>query len=100
MIIMKHFYAIVKIIYFIVTIAIAVFFLGWDLLLWEQYNSVVWYLIPWYLLLCGIMIWYIITKLRIIVNESSERIQRIYLQWFIIGIIIGLWLAGTYVLLS
>lgn len=55
---------------------------------------------PWYLFLSGIMIWYIITKLRIIINTNPESEQRIYLQGFIIGIIIGIWLAITYVTLN
>lgn len=94
---MKHFYAIVEILYYILTIFVGVFFLKWELWFNDSYSTLLFYIIPWYMILCGIMFGYIIAKFRILHADDISKHNSILLQSFIIGIVLGVWLSLAYV---
>ena len=52
---MEHFYTVVKIIYYILTIFVGVFFLRGELLFGSYYSTLLEFIIPGYLVLCGMM---------------------------------------------
>lgn len=94
---MKYFYELVKTIYFVATVLVGVFFLRWSILIPNYYEIIIQYIIPGYLILCGLMIGYIISKMRISFLAEESRDTVILQQWFILGIVIGLGLGLLYV---
>jgi len=52
---------------------------------------------PCYLLLCGVMIWYVLGLLRLAHEVDEERSEIIYKQSFLIGMWIGLVLCLLYI---
>ncbi len=98
--IMQHFYGIVKIIYYILTIFVGVFFLRWELLFGTAYTSLLEYVIPGYLVLCGIMFGYVISKLATINMEDLNNYNAVQLRSFVIGTVVGVGLALIYIFLK
>ena len=96
---MERFYAIVKVIYYILTIFVGVFFLRWELLFGSSYTLLLEYAIPGYLVFCGVMIGYIISKLAAINNEDINNYHAIQMRSFVIGLIIWVFLALLYIFL-
>lgn len=97
---MQYFYNIVKVIYYILTIFVGVFFLRWELLFWTSYTTILEYIIPGYLVLCGIMFWYIISKLAIVNMDDIKNHNAIQLRSFVIGTILWVLLALLYIFLK
>lgn len=96
---MKYFYSVVKVIYFILTIAIGVFFLRGELLFGESYNEIITYIVPWYFLLCGLMIGYVVARIRVVLSDVPDYENKIYIQSFVLWIVLGLAFALAYVFL-
>lgn len=97
---MKYFYAIVKILYYIITVFVGVFFLRGELLFNEYYTTILEYIIPWYLVLCGIMFGYIVSKLWLLNEDDVTKHNSILLKSFVIGIILWVWLSLSYIFLK
>ncbi len=90
---MKTFYEILKWFFFFLTIIIWLFFLRGEILLSSNtYEIVKAFIMPWYLVFCGLMIWYLIAHIRSKENDSAI----IYTKSFIIGVIIGIVLSLSY----
>ncbi len=90
---MKTFFEILKWFFFFLTIVVGIFFLRWQVLLSPNlYEIIKFFIMPAYLIFCGVMIGYLIAHIWA-QNESSTKI---YTKSFIIGIIIGIVLSITY----
>ncbi|AKH32898.1 hypothetical protein XF24_00569 [candidate division SR1 bacterium Aalborg_AAW-1] len=96
---MQYFYNIVKIIYYVLTIFVGVFFLRGEFLFGTYYTSLLEYIIPGYLVLCGMMFGYIISKLAIINTDDINNHAAIQMRSFVIGTILGVILALVYIFL-
>jgi len=95
---MAIFFEVLKGIFFFLTLLVALFFLRWDVILSKEYYFVVKQIImPWYLLFCGLMLGYVISHIWTGNKDEVEQKNKIYVKSFIIGIVIGLVLALTYV---
>lgn len=97
---MKYFYAIVKILYYIVTICVGVFFLRWELLFDEYYATILLYMIPWYLVLCGIMFGYVVAKLWMLNVDDPQKHNWILFKTFVLGVLLWVGLSLSYVFLK
>lgn len=96
---MQYFYNIVKIIYYILTIFVGVFFLRGELLFWTYYTMLLEYAIPGYLVLCGMMFWYVISKLAVINMEDLNNHHAVQMRSFVIGTVVWVILALLYIFL-
>jgi hypothetical protein len=63
----------------------------------EYYDLVRQTLMPGYLIFCGTMLGYIISRLRIGYDEDRPNRNQIYTQSFLIGVGIGVMLASIYI---
>ncbi len=91
---MKHFFEIITWFFFFLSICVWIFFLRWDMLLSPQaYNIIKNILMPWYLIVAGLMIGYLVANIRSKQNHDTEKV---YSKSFIIGIITGVILALSY----
>jgi uncharacterized membrane protein YozB (DUF420 family) len=97
---MKYFYTIVKILYYIITVFVGVFFLGGKLLFNDYYTTILKYIIPWYMVLCGIMFGYIVSKMWLINDDDVTKHNSILLKSFVIGIVLWVWLSLSYIFLK
>lgn len=94
---MSHIYELIKLLYFISTIFVAVFFLRGEVLFGSFYRMAIEYIMPGYLILCGIMIGYIIAQLWTSLYDTEDTKESLYLKSFIIGCVVGLGLALAYI---
>lgn len=85
------FYELIKIIFLLLTVLIAIFFLRGNYILPDKtFTFVGEILLPLYLLLCGIMIGYLIAQIMLAKGDEQTLPSRIYVKSFTIGIIIGI----------
>ncbi len=90
---MKTFFEILKWFFFFLTIIVALFFLRWEILFSNHvYEIIRSFIMPWYLIFCGLMIWYLIAHIRS--KEDNSKI--VYTKSFIAGIAIGIILSLSY----
>ena len=90
---MKTFFEILKWFFFFLTIIVWLFFLRWEILLSKHiYEIIKTFIMPWYLIFCWLMIWYLIA----IIQAHDTNSPKIYTRSFIIGIIIGIVLSLSY----
>jgi len=91
---------ILKGLYFLISILIGLFFLrGLYILPEDKYLLVGKILMPGYMLLTGLMIWYLIwyfLETRFQLKWKESNLQKIYTIWFSLGLIIGIILAIIY----
>ncbi|MFA5747813.1 MAG: hypothetical protein WC872_01735 [Candidatus Absconditabacterales bacterium] len=98
---MGIFFEILKGIFFFLTVIVGIFFLRGEIILNSQYYDVIkQFLMPGYLIFCGIMIGYIISRIRLGYDDEHPDKHKIYINSFLIGIIIGVILAIIYMLVS
>lgn len=95
---MAIFYEIIKAVFFALTIAVGVFRLRGDVLwlsdpLTQQLQT---YIMPGYLLLCGVMLGYLIAHIWAGTQETEEASTKIYTKSFLIGIVLGIILSVVY----
>lgn len=83
------------------TIFVGVFFLRWNIIFPVVYHQMILYIMPWYLILCGLMIGYVIGEMRLSIVKDDDMVSKdsILLKSFIIGVVIGLLLALGYIFL-
>lgn len=97
---MYIFFEAIKWIFLLLTILIWVLFLRWNILLWEETFVLAKQIaMPWYMVFCWLIIWYLIAHIRIWneLEENSWEKNKIYIKSFIIWIIIWFILAISYV---
>ena len=85
---MQYLYRIIKAIYFVLTIGVGIFFMRGKLVFPDLDDTIVAYIMPGYVVLCGLMIGYLVAYIRISMETDDGRSQTIYIQSFIIGIIL------------
>jgi len=96
---MAIFFEVLKWIFFFMTILVWLFFLRWDVVIWENYYYIVkQIMMPWYLLFCWLMLWYIIAHIRNGSDIDNPDKKSIYIKSFLIGIIVGLILSVLYII--
>lgn len=97
---MAFFMEICKWIFFFITMILGLFFLRWkDIVNQQSFVVIKEVLMPWYLIFCGIMLWYILARINIGYNEQHENEAKIYTKYFLIGISLWIILAIIYILL-
>lgn len=98
---MSVFYDIIKAIFFIQTVIVGIFYLRGKFLGIADPTSQMLqsYLMPGYMLFCGIMLGYLIAHIWSGTHTDKDAITGIYIKSFIIGIILGLGLSFAYMYL-
>jgi len=77
----------------------SLFFLRWEVVMWAQYYIIIkQFMMPWYLLFCGLMLGYIVANLWAGTRDEDERKNQIFVKSFMIWLWVGLFLALTYML--
>lgn len=90
---MNIFFEILKSFFFFLTIIVWLFFLRGDILLSNNvYEIIKTFIMPWYLIFCGLMIGYLIANIQ----SKDTHDTNIYTKSFIIGITIWLVLSLSY----
>jgi len=98
-------FELLKIFFYFMTVVLGVFKLrgdvifGWDgnvLMLYRDTIQQV--MMPWYLLLCGLMIGYLVSRVLLAWWDTQDdvAIGKIYIQSFLGGLILGIILAGIW----
>ncbi len=96
---MKILFELIKGMFLFMTIAIGIFFVrGRTLFSQEAYILIKQFLVPGYLIFCGLMIGYLIT---LIYDKTADPyyLHKIYAKYFMVGLIIGILLAITYIVM-
>jgi len=94
---MSIFFEIIKWIFLFLTIVVWLFFLRWDIVFSPEYYIIIkQILMPWYLVFCGMMFGYIMSRIWMWYDEEHPKKNKIYIQSFIWWIIIGVALALIY----
>ncbi len=99
---MVLFYEIIKFVYYILTIFVWLFFVVWWKYLWisDSVSQMIQsYIMPWYLVFCGLIIWYFISQMRVNSSLKMEDKNKIYVQSFLIWLIIWILFAMMYIFL-
>lgn len=93
-------FEIIKFLFFLLTMLIAMFFLRGNYILPnESFTFMGKILLPLYLILCGVMIGYIISQIMIAKGDEETSVSRVYVKSFTIGIILGVITALLYIFL-
>lgn len=66
----------------------------------SSYTLILEYIIPWYFLLCGLMIGYVISQIALLTRDSDEYNESIQMKIFVIWLGIGIILALLYIFLQ
>ena len=85
------FFEVLKWLFFIISIFFWLFFIKWKSFLDQNIFEIIKnFLMPGYLILCGIMIWYFITSFFAAKYENTnpEIVNKIYSRWFIFWLIL------------
>jgi hypothetical protein len=96
---MSIFFEMVKGFFFFLSVAVGVLFLRGALLLDEAtYLTVKAYLMPGYLIFCGLMVGYLVSHIWLSSYDAPgpDLINSIYVKSFLVGIVIGVVLALSY----
>lgn len=97
---MYVFFEVIKWIFLFFTVMVWILFLRWNIILWESSFWIAKQVImPWYLIFCWLIIWYLIAHIWIWndLDEVNLLKNKIYVKSFIIWIILGIVLAITYI---
>ena len=94
---MKTFFNILTWFFFFFSIVIWLFFLRWDIIFSQQVFKIIKsILIPWYLLITWLMVWYLVANIWS--KQNSDEVK-VYSKSFIIWIITWVILALAYMLI-
>ena len=94
---MSTFFEIIKGIFFFLTVVVGLFLLRGSVIFGPEYQLLIkQILMPGYLVFCGTMFGYIIARIQLGYDDEHPHKNKIYVRSFIIGIIIGMVLAITY----
>lgn len=92
---MAIFFEVIKWFFFIMSVFLWVFKIkGKDLISADTFGIIDSFVMPWYLVFCGIMVWYFITSFFASKYEYDKELSnKIYSRWFIFGLILWVILA-------
>ncbi len=89
---MKTFFQIITWFFFFLSIIVWLFFLRWDVIFSAQaFKIIKMILIPGYLILTWLMVWYLVANIRSRQNNNEERVySKSFLIWIISWVILAL----------
>jgi len=92
-------YEIIKTIFFAFTVLMSVFYLKSNIPSIQDSVSpqIQYYLMPWYMLFCGLMIWYLIANIWSDTQKDNTNQTWIYVKSFMIWTVIGIVLSLVYI---
>ena len=94
---MKAFFDIIIWFFFFFSILVGLFLLRGEILFsWEAYVIIKNILVPWYLIITWLMIWYLVANIW---SKQNSDEKKVYSKSFIIGIIVWVILALVYMFL-
>ncbi len=92
---------VLKWMFFFITLFVALIFLRWESFLsTNQVLLIKQILMPWYLLFCGLMVWYVFSLIMQKPTYSESMQTKIYIKWFVIWITIWLVLWISYIFIK
>jgi hypothetical protein len=97
---MHTLFEILKWLFFIVSFIIWIFFLRWNYIMPnDKFITLSQILLPWYLVIIWLMVWYVLWNFLIIKNEIDDVNSRtkIYIRSLLVWIIIWIILAWIYI---
>lgn len=96
---MSVLFEILKVVFFFFTMLVGLFFVRWDIIIAAEYYQITkQFLMPAYLVFCGIMFGYILFRVTLWYDEENPNKHKIQIRSYIIGISVGVILAVLYIL--
>ena len=98
---MSIFFEMVKGFFFALSVAVGILFLRGEIILGGSYDSVKTFLMPGYLVFCGLMVGYLVSHIWLSSYDAPtlEQANAIYVKSFLLGIVTGVVLALAYMFL-
>lgn len=94
---MKTFFEIITWFFFFLSILVWLFLLRWEILFSsEAYSIIKNILVPWYLIITWLMVWYLVANIW---SKQNFDEKKVYSKSFVIGILCGVILALVYMFL-
>lgn len=94
---MKTFFDIITWFFFFLSIIVGLFLLRWEILFsWDVYLIIKNILLPGYLIITWLMVWYLVANIR---SKQSSDEKKVYSKSFVIGIVVWVVLALVYMFL-
>jgi hypothetical protein len=97
---MRTLFKVLRWFFYFLTIVTGVVYMRGEVLFEGNYELIKSILIPWYLVFCGLMMWYLIATFWVGREKYKEEInkERIATRSFLIGSILGIVFALAYIL--
>ena len=97
---MRTFFKVLRWFFFFLTIVTGIVYMRGEVLFEKNFELIKLIVVPGYLVFCGLMTWYLIATFRVWREKYKEEInkERIATRSFLIGSILGIAFALTYIL--
>ena len=97
---MRTFFKVLRWFFFFLTIVRGIVYMRGEVLFEKNFELIKLIVVPGYLVFCGLMMWYLIATFRVWREKYKEEInkERIATRSFLIGSILGITFALTYIL--
>ena len=97
---MRTLFKVLRWFFYFLTIVTGIVYMRGEVLFEWNFELIKSILVPWYLVFCGLMLWYLIATFRVWRENYKEDInkERIATRSFLIGSICGIAFALTYIL--
>ena len=97
---MRTFFKVLRWFFFFLTIVTGIVYMRGEVLFEKNFELIKLIVVPGYLVFCGLMMWYLIATFRVWREKYKEEInkERIATRSFLIGSILGITFALTYIL--
>jgi len=97
---MRTFFKVLRWFFFFLTIVTGIVYMRGEVLFEKNFELIKLIVVPGYLVFCGLMMWYLIATFRVWREKYKEEInkERIATRSFLIGSILGIAFALTYIL--
>ncbi|HMS90810.1 MAG TPA: hypothetical protein PKC87_01190 [Candidatus Absconditabacterales bacterium] len=94
---MNILFEVIKGIFFFLTIVVGLFLIRGSVIFGPEYQLLIKQLLmPGYLVFCGTMFGYILARIQLGYEDDHPNKNKIYVRSFIIGVVLGIVLAITY----
>jgi hypothetical protein len=94
---MKTFFDIITWFFLFLSIIVGLFLLRWEILFsWDVYLIIKNILLPGYLIITWLMVWYLVASIR---SKQNSDEKKVYSKSFVIGIVVWVVLALVYMFL-
>jgi hypothetical protein len=97
---MRTFFKVLRWFFFFLTIVTGIVYMRGEVLFEKNFELIKLIVVPGYLVFCGLMMWYLIATFRVWREKYKEEVnkERIATRSFLIGSILGIAFALTYIL--